>query len=93
MARVKITVNYAGVGAVLKGSEVREMVDDVALELSGNFPAVIDGEPVEIDVTSYTTDRAAAAVVVMHPFAAGFQAKYGTFTQAAGAAGLEVSSG
>jgi len=91
VAKVTIKVNYAGVGEVLKGSEVQNMVAEVAAEVAGNVPATIDGETVTTAVYTYETDRAAAAVVVEHPIAAAFQAKYGTLTQAAGSAGLEVS--
>ena len=93
VAKVTIKVDYAGVGDILKGDEVQDMVTEAAMDVAANIPDTIDGETVTSEVYPYTTDRSAAAVVMEHPFAAGFQAKYGTLTQAAGAAGFEVSSG
>jgi len=93
VATVRVKVNYTGVGEVLKGAEVTEMVNEAAAQVAANVPTEVEGETVETDVTSYVTDRAAAQVLLMHPTAAAFQAKYGTLTRAAGAAGLEVSGG
>lgn len=89
----RVKVNYVGVGQVLKGEACARMVADAAEAVAANVPTEIDGEMVTTSVYAYTTDRASASVVMEHAIAAAFQAKYGTLTQAAGAAGFEVSSG
>ena len=46
---------------------------------------------IPIDAAAQTTDRARAVVALKHPAGMAVQAKYGTLTRAAAAAGLEVN--
>lgn len=91
-----VRVYYPGVSEVLRSSEVAALVQDAAEEVAAHAQAqghlASDG-PLPIVVSTYETDRAAATVDIRHPAGLGMQAKYGVLTQAAGAAGLEVSGG
>lgn len=46
----------------------------------------------EVTVREYTTDRAACAVSIAHPAGAAIEAKHGSLTKAASAAGFTVNS-
>ncbi|MFV8127541.1 hypothetical protein [Streptomyces syringium] len=82
-------LDTAGVREILRGPEVRTLVDTVAAEVAASARAVVpDGVPVL--VRAYTTDRGAASVVIAHPRGMALQAKHGVLTRAAGAARLEV---
>lgn len=89
-----VRLNSAGIEEVLKSSEVRSAIDGYALEIGvaveGSDEVVRNG--VSVDVDSYTTDRAAAAVTMTHPAGIPIEAKYGTLIREAGASGLEVKS-
>lgn len=94
MARSRVVLDHAGIGAVLKSAEVREAVGGLAADVHSNVrshPAVVrNGVADSVRLESYTTDRAAFAVVIAHAAGLPIQAKHGALTQAAGAAGLEV---
>ncbi len=96
MARNRVRLDHSGIEEVLKSAQVRAEVDDLAETVADavrNAPTVIRrGITDRVEVESYTTDRAAAAVVLAHAAGAPMQAKHGVMTQAAGAAGLEVRS-
>jgi len=82
-------LDTAGVRDILKGPEVRRVVDDLANEIAGHVrTAVPAGTPVT--VRGYTTDRGAATVTVQDVRAMAWQARDGILTRAAGAAGVEV---
>ncbi|MFC5144292.1 hypothetical protein [Streptomyces aureoversilis] len=82
-------LDTAGVREVLRGPEVRALVDQVAAEVAAHARAQVPaGIPVE--VRPYTTDRGAASVVIAHPRGMALQATHGVLTRAAGAARLEV---
>lgn len=87
----KVTLDRAGIGAILKVGEVPAMVNRAAESIASGVRARMpnDGEG-EVVVERYTTDRGAAAVVVKHPRAVGLQAKYGILTNAASAIGATV---
>ncbi|MFJ1581782.1 hypothetical protein ACIOC1_00395 [Streptomyces sp. NPDC088197] len=89
MSGVDFRLDYAGVRQILRGAEVRQMVDGVADEIAthvrGRLPA---GVPVQ--VRAYTTDRGAATVVIADVRGMAYQARDGVLTRAAGAAGVEV---
>lgn len=96
MANPRIRVHYPGVGEMLKSAPVADAVTALARQVAGTIQAeghVMSDGPLPVEVSAYTTDRAAAAVVVPHPAALGLQAKYGLLTRAAAAAGLEVRGG
>lgn len=101
MAR-KVSLNHAGVAAILKSTEMHQLVQDAAEKvakhvgeqgitvgaLSGNSEIAL---PVEVSVT--TTDRAHARVTLAHPAGVAVQAKHGSLTRAASAEGLTVRGG
>lgn len=91
---LNIKLDHDGIGEVLKSSGVRGAIDGIAADVAANVKAADtvrrNGVASSVEVASYTTDRAAAAVTIAHPAGVGMQAKHGTLTQAAGAAGLEV---
>lgn len=84
-------LDTAGVREILKGPEVRRVVDDLAGEIAAHVRASVpDGTPVT--VRGYTTDRGAATVTVQDVRAMAWQARDGILTRAAGAAGVEVKA-
>lgn len=87
----KFELDTAGVREVLRGQEVREMIDGYAQQVADNVKALIrPGVPIE--VRKYTTDRGAATVVVADVRGMAWQARDGILTRAAAAAGLEVKA-
>jgi hypothetical protein len=86
-----LRLDAAGVREVLKGPEVRQLVDSVAEEVAANVRVLVPaGTPVE--VRGYTTDRGAATVVVADRRAMAWQARDGILTRAASFARLEVKA-
>lgn len=89
MAKVNVTLNHAGVREVLKSDEIRLAVDEAAGRVAAaaagrtNLPIVVD---------HYTTDRAAAAVVITDARGMLVQARDGVLTAAAADAGLDVKA-
>jgi hypothetical protein len=82
-------LDAAGVREILRGEEVRDLIDGKAQEVADNVKALVDsGTPIE--VRKYTTDRGAASVVVADVRAMAWQARDGILTRAAAFAGLEV---
>lgn len=88
----KIRLDSKGIGAMLKSAPVASAVEAAAEAVFSNIGAVTarDGQVVPVEVTTGTTDRAVARVTLMHAAGVGLQAKHGTLTKAASAAGLEV---
>lgn len=82
-------LDTAGVREVLRGAEVRALIDGKAQEVADNVKALVPGSTL-IEVRKYTTDRGAATVVVADVRAMAWQARDGILTRAAGFAGLEV---
>lgn len=70
--------------------EINALAERVAAHARASGRTVARGEQMPVTVTHYTTDRAAAAVTIAHPAGLAIQAKHGTLTRAAAAAGLEV---
>jgi hypothetical protein len=95
--RVKVTLNHFGVAALLRSIPVKGMVDGAAERVAANARSqghhVRDGSDLPVTVTSYTTDRAAAAVTLAHAAGTAMQAKHGVLTKAAADEGLEVHGG
>jgi hypothetical protein len=73
--------DHHGMEEVLKSAGVAAEIHSLAREGADNA-----GDPAWVD--TYTTDRAAASVTIP----AARQAKHGTLTKAASAAGLEVTA-
>lgn len=83
-------LDYAAIGRILR-VQMREPVLKAAREIAAHVDlgSVTDAE---VQVTPYTTDRAAAAVTIAHPAGTAMEAKHGTLRKAAAAAGYEVKS-
>lgn len=88
----KIKLDRAGILEVLKSAEVASAVEDAAGAIEAHVDTTLSsGE--EMDVVSELatpSDRARAVVVLKHPAAQRAEAKHGTLTKAAAAAGFEV---
>lgn len=89
MADVELRLYRAGIREILKSDTVREMTDAKAAEVAAAVRAQLPGGT-QVRVDSYTTDRAAAAVVIADVRGMAWQARDGVLTRAAGSAGLEV---
>lgn len=91
MAKVEIKLDHGGVAEVLKSPEAAALVAGfaakVAATVRGSVPA---GTEVEVD--HYTTDRAAAAVVIKDYLGKLYQVRDGVLTKAAAANGAEVTA-
>lgn len=78
-----IRLDHDGIEEVLKSAPVAAAVKSAAAKIADKVRAAVpDRMPVEVD--TYETDRAAAAVTIVHPGGLGMQAKYGVLTKAAG---------
>lgn len=90
----RVRLNHDGVRAILNSTEVREVIDSASESVGSRTRESYAGinSEAEVVVESYTTDRAAGRVLVKHPVAMGYEAKYGALTSAALAEGLEVNS-
>jgi hypothetical protein len=86
---VEWRLDAAGIREVLKGDEVRQLVDGLASNIADTVKGLVPAGTV-IEVRAYTTDRGAATVVVADVQAMAWQARDGILTRAAGHAGLEV---
>lgn len=89
MASMDFRLDRAGVRQILNDPQLRLLVDGVAEEIAAHVRGNVPGG-VPVQVTRYTTDRVAAAVTVLDVRAAGWQARDGILTRAAGASGVEV---
>lgn len=82
-------LDASGVREVLKSDEVRQMVDEAALQIQVRVRAKVpQGTTVRVD--KYTTDRGAASVVIADVQGMAWQARDGVLTRSAGEAGIEV---
>lgn len=87
---VDLRLDHSGIASILKSGPFAANVAEKAAEIASGVVGQIGGRfPVE--VSTYTTDRAAAAVTIAHPAGAILQARDGVLTRAAAAAGLEVT--
>lgn len=84
-----------GIAEILNSPEIADLMEDKAYDVAAGVEAsgtwVRHGDRGDVIVERYTTDRAAAAVVVAHPGGIAMQAKHGVLTRAAAAAGLDVN--
>lgn len=81
-----VQLDYDAVGELLKSQEMRNAVMEVAVKVA----AAVDADGAPVATRSYVTDRAAAAVTIMHPKGMLMQARDGVLTRAASSVGLEV---
>lgn len=96
----RIKFDHAGVGAILKSTEMHRLIQDATEQVAENVrdQKITVGDkdggshesalPVTSDVI--TTDRAHGSVVLAHPAGIAVQAKHGALTKAASQAGLQV---
>lgn len=90
----KVRLDHKGILDMLKSDDVRAEIDSYAErihEIVANADEVTRNAA-PTDVKHYTTDRAAAAVTIVHAAGLAIQAKYGTLTRAAKAVGLQVKA-
>ena len=88
---VDFRLDHAGVREILKGPDIRQVIDGLADEIAANVRVLVpSGTPIE--VRGYTTDRGAATVTVADVRAMAWQARDGILTRAAAFAGLEVKA-
>lgn len=80
-------LDRAGIAQILKSDVVRDLVADAAADVADRARSATD---MPVTVTNRTTDRAVVDVTIAHPAGAATQAKHGTLTRAATAAGLDV---
>lgn len=85
MARVKFKRDRQGIAQFLRSSEVAGVVRSAANQVA----AGID-KPAEVQVTDYTTDRAASAVTIVDGRGRVWQVRDGVLTRAVAQAGLEM---
>jgi hypothetical protein len=82
-------LDRGGIARWLKSADATKGVNRTAAKVSAETRALTE---LPVTVRTYTTDRAAAAVAIAHPAGMAEQAKHGTLTRAAAAAGLQVRS-
>lgn len=87
----RFTRDSEGITEILKSAEVTAMVNDAADKIAANVQQRAGSNAI-VDVNHYTTDRAAASVLLLGGDARARQAKEGILTGAAADAGLEVTS-
>lgn len=93
MPRSSLRLDSPGIAEVLKSAEVASAVSAAAHAVaSGVDETARNGEAIPVRVSTYTTDRAAAAVTMAHPAGLAKEARYGSLARAAEAAGLEVTA-
>lgn len=85
---VDLHLDYAALGAVIRDPEMGALMLDAARSVSD----ALQSRGIDATVSSYVTDRAAAAVT-MPVSAEASELKYGTLSDAARAAGYTVSGG
>lgn len=83
----KFILNRQGVAAILRGPEVTDMVAGVTAEIARHAQASTD---LEIVTRHGVTDRRVGQVIIADTKGVATQAKHGTLTKAAAAAGVEV---
>lgn len=92
MSRVKIKPDSGGFEAVLKSAAVAAVVRAAADSVAdGVSETAHNGDPIPVNVSEDTTDRARASVTMTHPAGIGIEAKRGSLKKAARATGLDVS--
>ena len=83
-----LELDSPGIAQVLTSPAMAAAVQGLAARIAANVAVPESG--VEVQVDTYTTDRAAAAVTIKHPQAQLWETRDGILTGAAGGAGVEV---
>lgn len=93
----KVRLDRGGIAALLKSGPMAELVASAAADVADSVRGLgiqVDGVPgkydLPVEVSTYTTDRAAASVAIAHPSGVAVQAKHGALSKGASAAGLQV---
>lgn len=85
-----------GIAELLKDPMLATAIHTLAEEIADNVRnegrTVGHGDELPVKVDDYVTDRAASSVTLAHPAGLAVQAKHGSLTKAAAAAGLEVNA-
>lgn len=89
MPKAEVSLDHGGIAEVLKSREMRAMVDGASRRIASHVQSSVGG--MEVVTDSYTTDRAAAAVVIADLRGLAAQAERGVLTRAAKAAGAQVT--
>lgn len=94
--RVKVTLDHAGIGAILKSGPMAAAVHAAAEEIASKARGImVEGIPgnvaLPVEVTDSVSDRARSSVTLAHPAGQAAQAKHGVLTGGAAGAGFEVS--
>ncbi|MFG3715801.1 hypothetical protein [Micromonospora sp. NPDC047730] len=95
MAGVDIRLDHKGIAELLKSAEFAEAMAEKAGEVAATVKAhqSIRRHKMPVTTGAFETDRATHSVTIADPGGLPVQAKYGVLTQAATAAGLEVTEG
>lgn len=88
MPEFKLSLDHDGIAEILKSQEMRAMVDDATGKIAADVQSKVGGMRVVTD--SYTTDRAAGAVVIEDVRGMVEQAEHGVLTKSAKAIGADV---
>ena len=93
MAGKKLRLDHPGIAGVLKSGEVASAIDGLTAAVASRAShTTARGTVIPVKTDSYTTDRAAGAVILAHPAGRSVEAKHGVLAGAAASAGLEVRS-
>lgn len=84
-----LRLDHQGIARLLKSAEVDAALRKLADPIQNNAEGMVDPD-IPIEQVSYTTDRAARAVMIAHPSGVALQARDGVLTRAAAMAGVEV---
>lgn len=87
--RIKVSLDHHGIAEILKSSDMHEMVDEAAEKIADRVRGSIPADA-PVVTRSYTTDRAAAVVVIEDLRGMVYQASDGVLTRAATSIGAQV---
>jgi hypothetical protein len=88
---VKVRLDSPGILEMLQSEDVALAVEELAETVASSIDETArNGDPIPVRTGSFTSDRAGASVTLAHPAGIGLEAKYGTLSTAARAAGLDV---
>lgn len=88
MAKPKVSLDHAGIRAILSGSEVADLIQDAAAQVVSHVqadPAIASrGLSGEVDAIFVVTDRAKAIIAITDRLGRPLDAKYSIFDKAIG---------
>lgn len=91
----QVSLDRAGIGEILKSSEMANLVTEKATQVEAIAASRIPNRfraTHEVVTRPYTTDRQAAAVRILGPSASQISTKYAPLETAASATGLEIKA-